>query len=89
MYDGANAIARAYDDFQSGKLEDGQTGIMIHFVIHEVDRGEPILVEKIDCRAGESLQELENRMHAVEHGLIVRATAKVVADLEARRTQER
>lgn len=38
MYDGANAIERAYDDYHKGKLENDTTGIMIVsigiYVIH-------------------------------------------------------
>jgi len=78
QYDGANAIARAHADFQAGKLDKGRTGIMVHYVIAEVDRGEPILVAEVECRDGESLEDLEQRIHVVEHGLIVKATAKVV-----------
>lgn len=74
-YDGAGAIDRAYDDFKAGKLEDNTTGIMIHYVIAEVDRGEPILVQKIKIEEGESLQDLEQKIHGYEHELIVKATA--------------
>ena len=61
---------------------------MVHFVIAEVDRGQPILVEKVDCRAGDSLEDLENRIHGVEHVLLVRAAAKVLRELEMRRDQQ-
>ncbi|KKA30525.1 hypothetical protein TD95_003371 [Thielaviopsis punctulata] len=84
-YDGANAIGRAYNDFQEGKLENGRTGCMIHYVIAEVDRGDPIMVEEVACIPGESLQDLEQRMHQAEHELIVRATAKVVAEIVAKK----
>ncbi|KAM0285018.1 hypothetical protein ACHAQH_001707 [Verticillium albo-atrum] len=84
-YDGAGAIDRAYQDFQDGKLENGRTGIMIHYVIAEVDRGEPIMVQEVECRTGESLHDLEQRIHAAEHDLIVRATAKVVGEVLAKK----
>jgi len=80
-YDGANAIGRAYDDFQKGTLKDNKTGIMVHNVIREVDQGEPILTREIECRPGESLAELEERIHSHEHELIVQATAKVVGEI--------
>ncbi|KAL1896484.1 Bifunctional purine biosynthetic protein ADE5,7 [Ceratocystis pirilliformis] len=86
-YDGANAIGRAYDDFQAGKLENGRTGCMIHYVIAKVDRGDPILIQEVPCVAGESLHDLEERMHKAEHGLIVKATAKVVAEIEEKATR--
>ncbi|KAI1338579.1 formyl transferase [Xylariaceae sp. FL0016] len=74
-YDGAGAIKRAYEDFQAGNLENNKTGIMIHFVIEEVDRGAPILTQDIVIREGESLEDLEQRMHSYEHELIVKAAA--------------
>ncbi|ROT36982.1 phosphoribosylglycinamide formyltransferase [Sodiomyces alkalinus F11] len=85
-YDGANAIERAYQDFQSGKLENNHTGIMIHYVTIEVDRGEPIMTQTVECRQGDSLDDLENRIHAAEHGLLVRATAKVVGDVLSKKS---
>lgn len=80
-YDGANAIGRAHQDFQDGKLEGGKTGIMVHYVIAEVDRGAPILFKEIECREGEALEDLEQRIHSHEHELIVKATAQVVKEI--------
>ncbi|KAI0889815.1 phosphoribosylglycinamide formyltransferase [Annulohypoxylon maeteangense] len=82
-YDGAGAIERAYEDFKAGKLEDNTTGIMIHYVIAEVDRGEPILVQKIQIQEGESLEDLEQKIHGCEHGLIVKATALLAEKISA------
>ena len=80
-YDGTRAIERAWDDFQAGALERGCTGVMIHYVISEVDRGQPILVREVEVRKGESLAELEERMHEVEHGAIVEGTVMAIGDL--------
>ncbi|KAI1326200.1 formyl transferase [Xylariaceae sp. FL0255] len=77
QYDGAGAIKRAYDDFQAGKLKDGITGIMIHYVVEQVDRGAPILIQKIKMEEGESLEDLEQKIHKEEHALIVKATAQL------------
>lgn len=85
QFDGAGAIERAYQDFQAGKLENNRTGIMIHYVIAKVDRGQPIMTREIECREGEKLEELEQRIHSHEHELIVEATAKVVGELRAKR----
>jgi len=41
-YDISDALARAQAGFQVGKLADGRTVIMVHYVIAEVDRGKPI-----------------------------------------------
>ena len=49
-YEGAGAIKRAYDDYQKGNLEHDRTGIMVHYVINEVDRGEPIVIREIPLK---------------------------------------
>lgn len=59
---------------------------MAHYVIQEVDRGTPILVEEIEWK-GEGLDELKERIHSREHELIVNATAKVVDEILERRAQ--
>lgn len=61
-FDGANAIGRAYEAFQKGEIE--RTGVMVHRVIKEVDRGEPLVVREIEMRE-ETLQQLEERIHQV------------------------
>jgi phosphoribosylglycinamide formyltransferase len=80
-YDGARAIERAYADFEVGGLEDGMTGIMIHYVISEVDAGEPIIVRKIECKKGETLEELQERIHKEEHTLIIEGTQLAISRL--------
>ncbi|KAL7935919.1 formyl transferase [Trichoderma chlorosporum] len=84
QFDGAHAIERAYEDLKAGKIT--HTGIMVHYVIQEVDRGEPILTQEIGWE-GEDLDALEAKIHAHEHELIVRATAKVVREIGERRKQ--
>ncbi|VUC33862.1 unnamed protein product [Clonostachys rosea] len=82
-FDGANAIERAFDEFKAGRLT--RTGIMAHYVIHEVDKGTPIMTEEIKWE-GEELDQFKEKMHAREHPLIVNATAKVVGEILARRS---
>ena len=53
---------------------------MVHYVILEVDRGDPIMIQEIEWK-GEGLAELEERIHSYEHELIVKATAKVVGEI--------
>jgi phosphoribosylglycinamide formyltransferase len=76
---GAGAIERAW---KAGK-EEGlkRTGVMIHEVIAEVDAGDAIVTREVELRAGEGLEELEARMHEVEHGLIVEGTKKALEGL--------
>lgn len=71
-FNGINAIERAHQSFLAGKIT--KTGVMIHYVIPEVDMGEPILVREIPLIEGESLNELEQRIHTVEWDAIVEGT---------------
>ncbi|ELU42474.1 formyl transferase domain-containing protein [Rhizoctonia solani AG-1 IA] len=77
-FDGAHAIERAYTAFQKGEV--GHTGVMVHRVVKEVDRGEPILTRVVEIKKEDSLAELETRIHEVEHDLIVEATIKVLQE---------
>jgi phosphoribosylglycinamide formyltransferase len=61
-----------------------------HYVIHEVDRGEPIQVEYMDFKSGETLEELTERIHKVEHMIIVKGTGLAIVRLwEERRKKAR
>ena len=80
-YDGAGAIERAYDDYHKGTLEDDTTGVMIHYVISEVDRGQPIVIRQIQCQTSETLEELKARIHDQEHDLILEGTAIAIHNL--------
>lgn len=78
QFDGIEAIERAYKAFQAGELKDGKTGAMVHEVVAEVDRGTPVIVREIECKKGESLEELQTRIHEVEHEIIVEGARKVL-----------
>lgn len=84
QFNGAGAIHRAYEAFQKGEID--HTGVMIHHVISEVDMGEPIVTKEVPMVKGESEEELENRIHEVEWGLIVEGTARALQQMKARRT---
>lgn len=58
---------------------------MVHYVIAQVDRGQPILTREIECREGEDLHQLEERIHSHEHELLVEATTKVVTEMSFRK----
>jgi phosphoribosylglycinamide formyltransferase len=62
---------------------------VLHYAISEVDRGEPILVREVKFRSGESLDELEERMHEVEHEIIVAGTGLAIAKLWEERRNAR
>jgi phosphoribosylglycinamide formyltransferase len=94
-FDGADAIGRAYEAFQKGEIE--KTGVMVHRVVAEVDRGEPLVVREIPMTKGESKEDLESKIHQVclmsdhatvtdtlqiEHEIIVEGAKKVLAELD-------
>jgi phosphoribosylglycinamide formyltransferase len=70
QFDGAHAIERAYDAFNKGEIT--ETGVMVHKVIAAVDQGQVILQQPIPIYESDKLEDLENRIHDVEHGLIVK-----------------
>jgi len=74
QFNGANAIERAHKDFMDGKIE--QTGVMIHYVISEVDMGEPLLEIPVPLThpKDDEIGALEERIHRIEHGAIVEGT---------------
>lgn len=80
QFDGAQAIERAFKAFQDGKLKDDTTGVMIHKVVAEVDRGMPIVTEEIKMQEGETLESLKVKVAEVEHRLIVEGARRVLEE---------
>lgn len=78
-FEGTHAIDRAWKAGQEGEITKG--GVMIHKVIAEVDRGEPVLVKELDLLKGETLEQYEDRVHKVEHEAIVEGTNIVLEEL--------
>lgn len=78
-FDGANAIERAYEAFQKGDIS--HSGAMVHRVVKEVDRGEPVVVREVPMEKGEPIEVFEKRLHTVEWEIIVLATAKVLEEM--------
>ena len=66
-FDGADAIGRAFTAFQEGTIE--KTGVMVHRVVAEVDRGEPLVVREIPMKQGETKEELETKIHQVRRSI--------------------
>ena len=72
-YPGKDAIARAFHD---GKEE---TGVTVHFVDEGMDTGEIIAQETVKVQSGETLEQLEENIHKVEHKLYVETLATLFA----------
>jgi phosphoribosylglycinamide formyltransferase 1 len=72
-YPGTHAIERA---FEAGEKE---VGVTVHFVDEGVDTGPIIAQERILVRKGESLEELTERVHSLEHQIYPRVVADLVS----------
>lgn len=73
---GAHCIERAWEEFKAGKRT--KTGIMIHYVIAEVDMGEPIVQQEVSIEGCETVEHLQERIHEAEHKLIVEGVRRVL-----------
>jgi len=60
---------------------------MVHHVIKQVDQGQAIMTREIEIHEGETLEQLEERIHANEHELIVEATALLASEVLAAQAQ--
>ena len=72
---GTNAIERAFEAAQKGEIR--RSGIMVHYVVPEVDAGDVIIQAEVAILPSDSLEDFASRMHATEHRLIVQAIALV------------
>lgn len=77
MFAGTHAIERAYAAYQRGELQN--TGVMVHLVPDEgVDSG-PLLAQQIvEILPQDTLESLEQRIHAVEHALLVNTLKEIL-----------
>lgn len=66
---GLHAVRRA---LEAGVKE---TGVTVHFMVEEVDAGPIISQEAVPILAGDTEETLLERLHPVEHRLLVRAVA--------------
>ncbi len=72
-FPGAHAIRDAWE----AKVP--ETGVTVHFVAPEVDAGPVILQRKVPVLAGDTLETLEKRVHALEYEIYPEALNLVIA----------
>jgi formyltetrahydrofolate-dependent phosphoribosylglycinamide formyltransferase len=78
-FPGTHAIERAYRAYQAGEID--RTGVMVHLVPDPaVDAGPVVIHEEVLIRPEESVDELEARIHAVEHRLLVSALRQLLVE---------
>ena len=76
-FPGTHAIEKAYDAYQQNKIIN--TGVMVHFVPDEgVDNGPVIVQEIVPIKSSDTVKTLEERIHDVEHRLLINALKQVV-----------
>jgi len=79
QFPGMHGIAEAFEAYQRGEID--HTGVMIHYVPDEgVDVGPPIMTRVVPIRPADTLDTLEERIHAAEHALYVEALAQLSAE---------
>tara|TARA_Y100000389_G_scaffold204674_2_gene258779 strand:+ start:110 stop:2068 length:1959 start_codon:yes stop_codon:yes gene_type:complete len=72
-YIGVNAIRQAYDEFKSkdDNTRINNTGVNVHYVIPELDRGESISSIIVPINDNDSYDDLEQRVHKYEKMVLV------------------
>jgi phosphoribosylglycinamide formyltransferase-1 len=76
-FPGTHAIERAYESWQKGEID--RSGVMVHLVPDEgVDNGPVLGTQEIPFVSGETLEQFEERVHAVEHKLLVETLKKIL-----------
>ena len=81
-FPGAHGIA---DAFNAGVKV---TGVTVHFANEVYDQGPIIAQQALDIREGESLESLEERIHAIEH-VIYPQTLQLIAEGRVSITEDR
>lgn len=77
IFPGTHAIERAYEAFQRGEIT--QTGIMVHLVPDEgVDNGPVLATQTVPIKPSDTLESLEERVHQVEHRLLVETLKQLI-----------
>ena len=77
QFPGTHAIERAFAAYQRGELD--QTGIMVHLVPDEgVDDGPVLATRTVPILPDDTLDDLEERIHATEHRLLVDVLRRLV-----------
>ena len=78
-FPGLHAIERAWGAFRQGQVT--HTGVMVHLVPDEaVDAGPVLAQEIVPIYAGDTLAELEARVHQVEHRLLVETLRRLCVE---------
>ena len=84
MFPGTQAIEHAFEAYQRGEIQ--HTGVMVHFVPDEgVDNGPLLATEIVPIHPIDTLESLEERVHEVEHRLLVNTLKTLLQDIKLSR----
>jgi phosphoribosylglycinamide formyltransferase 1 len=76
-FPGTHAIERALAAFQAGEIQ--STGVMVHLVTDDgVDNGPVLAQETVPIYSNDTLEILEERVHEVEHMLLIKTLKKII-----------
>lgn len=76
-FPGVHAIERAFESYLCGEID--HTGVMVHLVPDEgVDSGPVLAQEVVSILPGDTLETLEERVHQVEHRLLVDTLKRIL-----------
>lgn len=78
-FPGVRAIQRAYEAYQRAEID--RTGVMVHWVVPEVDAGPVIAQAEVPIFPTDTLADLEARVHQTEHRLLVEALQSVLRSI--------
>jgi formyltetrahydrofolate-dependent phosphoribosylglycinamide formyltransferase len=82
-FPGLHAIERAFEAWTEGRVTEG--GVMVHWVPDEgVDVGPVIAWEAVPFVTDDTLEAFEQRVHGVEHRLLVQAIGEVLNEQAVR-----
>ena len=76
-FPGTHAIERAYKAWQDHEID--RSGVMVHLVPDEgVDSGPVLAAQEILFAPNETLEQFEQRVHELEHSLLVAVLRKMI-----------
>ena len=64
--------------YRQGKIT--HTGLMVHLAVTDVDAGPVVATAQVPIEPDDCLDDLEARVHAAEHILLVDAIRQVIAE---------
>ena len=79
QFAGSHAIRDAYKAFKEGKIK--ETGIMVHRVIEEVDKGETIDTKRVPIFDDDTESDLKKRVQYFEKFLLISSIQKVLKEM--------